>query len=595
MPTDAYNLIPAPVSVPVNLDLNYSARQAAKLGIELALIPWGPSQIGDGQDEARWLDVSGHGRDVDLTSYISYWWGGYGNQLEVSGPLGPGFLFDGWSTYGQSTGPTLSLRDRSFAVFGRVRADYTYSDQVFIGKDDGGGTNQRMFVRMESSNRMTFGFGSNDLNGVLPMNDGQEYDIAALFRYGGSQHERKLFVDGRLDAEDTPATAYQGGETDLQIGHIDFNEYWYGLIRYIVLMRRSVPDAEVERWTEDPFWWLRPPRPYFHFFSPTVFHRLTGGSHQFNAVEQAARGGYRVRYLTYAHDATGQSVLLNEFAGQFAGQAIQRNAIQQVGRGVGYLHNPSQQASRGSASVYNVWAQRVSGAAGILIAFAHVGRGMGRLANDAAAGYELYRGVDGEPDFSSPWETFTALPHQTGALDAPPSGTRTYTFLLRQRNRFGLSSVNVRSWSIEIDANGDLVTTPPSAPRWISVEPAAGGKVRVQATYRYDDDGDDQADAFAVWVGVDADPDPDVDDPAVVQSMVKADGLAKLDWTRPTGEADGARFRVLVRTRNSGGGGTSGGDSRNTALLEATATSDGPDAPTGGAFFGRVAQQRQSP
>lgn len=47
----------------------------------------------------------------------------------------------------------------------------------------------------------------------------------------------------------------------------------------------------------------------------------------------------------------------------------------------------------------------------------HEGRGSHRIANDSLERYELYRGIDAEPDFdAAPFETFTSLPHETGDI-----------------------------------------------------------------------------------------------------------------------------------------------------------------------------------
>ena len=69
--------------------------------------------------------------------------------------------------------------------------------------------------------------------------------------------------------------------------------------------------------------------------------------------------------------------------------------------------------------------------------------GLYRIADDTLERYELFRGVDEEPDLDGePYETFTELPHIT---DASPSA-ETF-FVLRKRNKFNLSSLNLQSWS----------------------------------------------------------------------------------------------------------------------------------------------------
>lgn len=109
----------------------------------------------------------------------------------------------------------------------------------------------------------------------------------------------------------------------------------------------------------------------------------------------------------------------------------------------------------------------------LLACEAHL-RGRHRIADTDVEGYELYRGIDDPPDLDSdPWETSASVPWETAALDAAPAGTeRTYHFVLRRRNRFGLASQNRDETTLTVDDTGAEVATPPSAPILTELEVA---------------------------------------------------------------------------------------------------------------------------
>lgn len=212
-----------------------------------------------------------------------------------------------------------------------------------------------------------------------------------------------------------------------------------------------------------------------------------------------------------------------------------------------------------------------------------------RVIDDAQAQYELYRGTaEAEPDFdAAAFETFTSLPHTTAALAYPAI----YKFVLRQRNKYGLLSRNIRSWRLELDGSGNQVTTPPSDPFDETLEAAAAGKVRVTAQYDYTADGAaTEADTFLVYLTTGGgNPDPSVDTPTEV-TMVKADGIAHLDYTSGA-YSNGTIVKALVRVRQQG---TPDVDSTNVNNLgPVTASTAGPAAPEGAPFHGAVAEDVQ--
>jgi hypothetical protein len=209
-----------------------------------------------------------------------------------------------------------------------------------------------------------------------------------------------------------------------------------------------------------------------------------------------------------------------------------------------------------------------------------------RVADPGVEGYELYRGVNAEPDLAgAAWETFTSLPHSTASL----SVGNTYRFVLRQRNRYGLISENTTSTVITVAGDGTQTATPPSAPTDITGLALDGGVVQISAVYTPAPDGDNAATTWLVYHRTNGtNPDPATDTPAET-AMVNADGLVKLTW-ESAAQADGTTVKVLVRTRRDG---TPDADSTNSTIVTVTAETSGPAAvaePADG-FYGRQTRQ----
>jgi hypothetical protein len=299
---------------------------------------------------------------------------------------------------------------------------------------------------------------------------------------------------------------------------------------------------------------------YLHTFNvPLWLDLLWGGSAA--QVTQTLRG----RWGMLA--AQGSACLRGRW-GSAASKGIQalrgRFAIPTLSQGIQAIRSRWRMGS-------NAVTQTLRGRWGFLRTLTHRLEGLWRIAATTAV-YALYRGVDTEPDLAAaPWETFAALPHTTAALGV----SHTYYFVLRRFNDYGLHSWNDESWTVTIAADGTQVVTAPSAPEAFVVDAAAGGKARARAKYIYGTDGDDQADKWLVYSTSDGDdPVPGTDVPAIF-TMLKRDGVAKLDWLSAA-FADGTVVKVLLRTRRSG---TGGADSASTAILSVTADTDGPAAP----------------
>jgi len=240
--------------------------------------------------------------------------------------------------------------------------------------------------------------------------------------------------------------------------------------------------------------------------------------------------------------------------------------------------------------------------------------GLYRIADDALDRYELYLGIDAEPDLdAAPYKTFTSLPHvinlisffrlfgkidgildrkDFGPLQIPPfvlldaAESATYYFVLRKRNKWGLISQNIKSWSVVIDGFGDIIAPNPSAPSNVTITPATGGKGLVEAQYLYDLDDDYPATHWLIYfTDTGVDPDPDVDTPTVV-AMYKSGGIAHLIWLSAAADNNDT-LKVLVRARRVSG---SNYDSDNTDIHSCTAVTEGPAAAPGRAFYGHSAE-----
>lgn len=292
-------------------------------------------------------------------------------------------------------------------------------------------------------------------------------------------------------------------------------------------------------------------------------------------------------YINYTGTASGKALLLQTVNGEIARGAygISGANYTQVMSGrfdVGYASYQAQFS--GDYALYGFLQTGITlrGRSRLLRDYQLHQRGLSRIANDDLIGFELYLGVDSEPDFSAvPLAVFESLPYETGEL----SPGANYHFVLRQRNAWDLQSRNVRSWTIKVDAEGDI-STPPLPVLESTLKPAENGRVRVQAFYDYSLD-PYPADQFVIYL-VDGgdDPDPDIDTPIFV-TMRKASGRASLDYISLP-YANGTTVKAIIRTRNS----LTNQFSASSNILTATTTTVGPVAPIGSALFGKIAGQK---
>lgn len=139
-----------------------------------------------------------------------------------------------------------------------------------------------------------------------------------------------------------------------------------------------------------------------------------------------------------------------------------------------------------------------------------------RIADTALILYELYIGVDAEPDLTlAPDATSATLPFSE-VVAIPGSGERTFYSVVRKRNEYNLLSLNRYSRKITIDSAGALVVQVPTAPADGTLEDYAGGKLTVTAHYFTTWDAD-PADTWLIYSRSNGtDPDTGIDTPAEV-------------------------------------------------------------------------------
>lgn len=137
-----------------------------------------------------------------------------------------------------------------------------------------------------------------------------------------------------------------------------------------------------------------------------------------------------------------------------------------------------------------------------------------RIADASLALYELFVGVGGPPDFTSPpVATSPTLP----LTWTPGVSTGTLYVVVRQTNKYGLASFNVFEEVIQISA-GVEVPGPISAPTDVAVYDSAPGFVNVISKYTSVDDAN-PADMWVVYAKVGVDPVPGTDSPVFTGSM----------------------------------------------------------------------------
>jgi len=212
-----------------------------------------------------------------------------------------------------------------------------------------------------------------------------------------------------------------------------------------------------------------------------------------------------------------------------------------------------------------VWIQAyyTSGAAGSLHADL---RGLARRGKVSHREFQLFVGQDAEPDFDSAPEDTAATLEELAA--GPLAVSHEYYVEALYRNAFGLVAAPQETTRFIIDADGDVVTNPPSGPSDVTLVAQSDGTVLVNARYAKGLDATAvQANKWAIFLTDDGtDPDPDVDVPET-EDMAD-NGI--LEYTTDA-YLDETPVKCIVRTRRDDGVNPVS-DSENTTIYSTTAT-----------------------
>lgn len=188
--------------------------------------------------------------------------------------------------------------------------------------------------------------------------------------------------------------------------------------------------------------------------------------------------------------------------------------------------------------------------------------------------YEVYSGVDADPNFASAPATTSASLPITYALTPPVSGEREYRITVRKRNSFNLVSQNTFSHSITIDSTGALVGGELTEPTDATIENVGNGKLRVRAYYPKSLDSD-PADEWIAYVTTDGStPDPTSDPEVALGDVREADiltGRSYLEYTTAT-IPWGVTLKAIVRVKRS----SDSAESTNVNVLSAIVDSGTP-------------------
>lgn len=89
-----------------------------------------------------------------------------------------------------------------------------------------------------------FGFYGNDLGGVTTLSTGKWYSISWVYDF--SANIRQIYVNGVLDSQDKPPSAYQANHT-LWIGrYYDLNRVFNGLIDEVDVFNVALTEDDIK-------------------------------------------------------------------------------------------------------------------------------------------------------------------------------------------------------------------------------------------------------------------------------------------------------------------------------------------------------------
>jgi len=124
------------------------------------------------------------------------------------------------------------------------------------------------------------------------------------------------------------------------------------------------------------------------------------------------------------------------------------------------------------------------------------------ISTPALEQYELYVGVDAEPDYTFSPTATNSTADFTYAVTPPGSGVKEINLAVRKRNKYNLVSQNVYYRTITVDDGGEEVIQQLTPPENIQVRDLAGGYARLSASYIPHND-PTPADAWKIYLTID--------------------------------------------------------------------------------------------
>lgn len=214
------------------------------------------------------------------------------------------------------------------------------------------------------------------------------------------------------------------------------------------------------------------------------------------------QGGYATVLNTYNPAAGGYAFLVTgRFfvnAGGYAAIGVLCTTTQ---AGYATVLNAFTPQARGVATIQNTFHTGAGGVAASVQTF--VGLSVGgryRVANAAVAGYAVYVGMAGPPDYAAgPAVTGATLPLAV-TVTPPLTGTQAFWVVTRAVDVYGLESQNQYPTIITVDSSGHVVLGPISDPTTLRLYPTPGPGIRILANYPGLTQDTNPADTWLVWV-----------------------------------------------------------------------------------------------
>lgn len=122
-----------------------------------------------------------------------------------------------------------------------------------------------------------------------------------------------------------------------------------------------------------------------------------------------------------------------------------------------------------------------------------------RIQNNSAAGYLLFIGVNGPPNFDLPAYSFSPTVPLNVAWPLPGSGIQNLFIVPRLRDTWGCVSQNSHPWIIRLSPTGELLAPLP-LPESVRAYPRPNGNINVIGQYPTFAFDRDPADKVRVWV-----------------------------------------------------------------------------------------------